>query len=382
MRGHWWKIAKLELTLALRDKESLIWSLAAPIAMAWLFGTMFGSDGPPAATRVKVERGLDPIHAQSSVQTPDVRLAEQYLRYRGFEVVDNTGLGIDDAIVVVLPDSIDAKLSTGRGFNINVIQGKADAMRAQAVSAVMREFSYEMVFRDPHIIVDHGNPFAIFNRPRMLALQTSTLGTAPKIASGKERMLPAMLIMYIMFQVMTFFLSLWVDDLKTGKIKRIVMSPATPRDLLLGEIAARLIWAAFQVVIILGVGSLLLHVRLNVNWLNFALVILAFMLAAASIGMMAASFFKSSEKAGAMGVMISLVLAALGGCWWPLEIVPAPMRAVAHALPTGQAMSAIGEMLAIGPSASFPAVNIAVLLLMAAIALPIAARRMRAQLVQ
>jgi hypothetical protein len=45
-------------------------------------------------------------------------------------------------------------------------------------------------------------------------------------------------------------------------------------------------------------------------------------------------------------------------------------------------MSAIGEMLAIGPTAPFPAVNIAVLLLMAAIALPIAARRMRSQLVQ
>jgi ABC-type multidrug transport system permease subunit len=195
-------------------------------------------------------------------------------------------------------------------------------------------------------------------------------------------MLPAMLIMYIMFQVMTFFLSLWVDDLRTGKIKRIVMSPATPRDLLLGEIAARIIWAALQVVVILGVGSLLLYVHLDVNWVNFSLLLLAFMLAAASIGMMAASFFRTSEKAGAMGVMISLVLAALGGCWWPLEVVPSGMRAVAHFLPTGQAMSAIGEMLAVGPTAPFPAVNIAVLLLMAAIALPIAARRMRAQLVQ
>jgi ABC-type multidrug transport system permease subunit len=160
------------------------------------------------------------------------------------------------------------------------------------------------------------------------------------------------------------------------------MSPATPRDLLLGEIAARLIWASVQVVIILGLGSLILGVHLDVNWINFGLVVLAFMLAAASIGMMAASFFKSSEKAGAMGVMISLVLAALGGCWWPLEIVPGAMRAVALALPTGQAMSAIGEMLALGPGAPFPYANIIVLLIMAAIALPVAAKRMRAQLVQ
>ncbi len=377
MRGNWWKIAKLELTLAMKDRESLIWSLAAPIAMAWLFGTMFGSDGPPQRTHVKIERSLNPEHTQI--------VAEDYLKYRGFEVAD-------DGIVVILPDSMQERLAGGKGVNVHVIQGKADAMRAQAVSAVMREFAYEMAFNHGRFapMMDRTtaayppprNPFAYIGRNNLLELKSETRGAAPKIASGKERMLPAMLIMYIMFQVMTFFLSLWVDDLKTGKIKRIVMSPATPRDLLMGEIAARLIWAALQVVIILGVGSLLLHVHLDVNWINFGLVVFAFMLAAASIGMMAASFFRSSEKAGAIGVMISLVLAALGGCWWPLEIVPSGMRAIAHCLPTGQAMSAIGEMLAIGPKAPFPAVNIAVLLLMAAIALPIAARRMRAQLLQ
>jgi ABC-type multidrug transport system permease subunit len=71
---------------------------------------------------------------------------------------------------------------------------------------------------------------------------------------------------------------------------------------------------------------------------------------------------------------------ALGGCWWPLEMVPGAMRAVALALPTGQAMDAIGEMLALGPQAPFPGLNIAALLVMAAIALPIAVRRMRVQL--
>jgi ABC-2 type transport system permease protein len=371
VRGNWWKIAKLELTLAMRDRESLIWSLVAPIAMAWLFGSMFGSGGAPEPTHVKIERSLNPEFIQS--------FAEDYLKYRGFEVAD-------DGIVVILADSMDTKLASGRGVNIHVIQGDADATRAQAVSTVMREFAYEMAFRKPGVSAsvedDSQNPFIHFREKRTLALQAETRGAAPQIATGKERMLPAMLVMYIMFQVMTFFLSLWVDDLRTGKIKRIVMSPATPRDLLFGEIAARLIWAGLQVVVILGVGSLLMGVRLHVNWLNFSLVILAFMLAAASIGMMAASFFRTSEKAGAMGVMISLVLAALGGCWWPLEIVPSAMRAVAHCLPTGQAMSAIGEMLAIGPTAPFPAVNIAALLLMAAIALPIAAKRMRAQLVQ
>jgi len=56
------------------------------------------------------------------------------------------------------------------------------------------------------------------------------------------------------------------------------------------------------------------------------------------------------------------------------------MRAVALFLPTGEAMDAIGEMTALGPSAPLPVRNIMVLLAMAAVMLPIAAKRMRVQL--
>ena len=370
MRGAWWKIARLELTLAARDRESLLWSLVAPIVMSWLFGWMFGPDAPPAPTRFAVDAGANPEPLRQAVST--------YLKDVGkFEESA-------DGIHVVLPDSMLERMSAGEKLEFRVIQGDASSNRAQAVSARVREMGYHIAFDSERWrarAAGTNDTGAAVANPSIL-LANETLGAAPKLVTGKERTLPSMLIMFIMFQVMTFFMSLWVDDLHTGKIKRIVMSPVTPRDLLLGEIAARLVWSGLQVAVILGLGSLVMGVHLDVNWLNFSLVLFAFMLAAAAIGMMAASFFRTSEKAGAMGVVISLMLAALGGCWWPLEIVPGAMRAVALALPTGQAMSAIGEMLALGPDAPFPAMNIAVLLAMALIAMPIAAKRMRAQLVQ
>jgi ABC-type multidrug transport system permease subunit len=369
MRGAWWKIARLEIGLALRDRESLLWSLVAPIAMAWIFGTMFDSK-PPAPTQVVIDAGLNP---------PVVRevVAGEFGR-RGFVVGD-------EGIRVVLPDSLLDRMASGRDVVARVIQGEAGDTRTQSVSACAREAMYRMVFRVAELQrLSAGDSAAGASRllaaSGPLVVAARPLGTAPKLVTGKERTLPAMLIMFIMFQVMTFFLSLWVDDLKTGKIKRIVMSPTRPRDLLLGQLAARLAWAGLQVVVILGLGSLVMGVRLHVPWLDFALVLFAFMLTAASIGMMIGSFFKSSEKAGAVGVIASLVMAALGGCWWPLEIVPGPMRAVALALPTGQAMDAVGEMLALGPAAPFPAANLVVLMLMALVTMPVAVRRMRSQL--
>jgi ABC-type multidrug transport system permease subunit len=43
-----------------------------------------------------------------------------------------------------------------------------------------------------------------------------------------------------------------------------------------------------------------------------------------------------------------MVLAALGGCWWPIEIAPAWMQGVATVLPTGWTMDALHKLVNFG----------------------------------
>jgi ABC-type multidrug transport system permease subunit len=366
MTPRWWTIAKMELTLALRDREALIWSLIAPIAMAAIFGAMFGGNETPSPTKVTIVAGTNP---------PAVaKVFETNLAQRGF-VVGETGIRVQ------VPDSLLARMIDGRGATARVVKKDESDTRTMAVSAAVREAMYSLAFHAREIRAgDSTQADARRAGESTLAVQTSTLGTAPHVPSGKEHTLPAMLVMFIMFQLTTFFMVLWVDDLRTGKTKRITMSPTPAGDILAGNMVARLLWAALQVVIILGVGSLVLNVRLNVSWGAFAAVIVAYMFAATALGLLLATLFKTSEKANAFGVIVGLMLAALGGCWWPLEIVPGAMRAVALALPTGQAMNAIGELTALGPSAPFPLRSVMILMAMAVILLPIAARRMRVQL--
>jgi ABC-type multidrug transport system permease subunit len=49
-----------------------------------------------------------------------------------------------------------------------------------------------------------------------------------------------------------------------------------------------------------------------------------------------------------------MILAALGGCWWPIEIAPAWMQSLALALPTGWCMDALHKLVSFGepPSAA------------------------------
>ena len=47
-------------------------------------------------------------------------------------------------------------------------------------------------------------------------------------------------------------------------------------------------------------------------------------------------------------VLVSLLMAALGGCWWPLEIAPPAQRLIALGLPTGWALQSLHQVISFG----------------------------------
>jgi ABC-type multidrug transport system permease subunit len=52
--------------------------------------------------------------------------------------------------------------------------------------------------------------------------------------------------------------------------------------------------------------------------------------------------------AAAIGVTCANTLAALGGCWWPIEITPGWMQTLQLFLPTGWAMDALHKLISFG----------------------------------
>jgi ABC-2 type transport system permease protein len=77
---------------------------------------------------------------------------------------------------------------------------------------------------------------------------------------------------------------------------------------------------------------------MNVNWgdapLAVALVILSSTLAAAALGTMLGTFVKTEGQANGLSIMIGMVMAMMGGCWYPIELFPQAIRSAARILPT------------------------------------------------
>jgi ABC-type multidrug transport system permease subunit len=81
----------------------------------------------------------------------------------------------------------------------------------------------------------------------------------------------------------------------------------------------------------------------------------------ASLALVLGSLARSQPQAAGIGVLGTMILAALGGCWWPIEITPPWMQSLAAALPTGWAMDALHRLVHFGDTAASAAPHAAAL---------------------
>ena len=65
----------------------------------------------------------------------------------------------------------------------------------------------------------------------------------------------------------------------------------------------------------------------------------------ASAGLWLGTVAKTEAQAGGLGVLAANGLAALGGCYWPVEVAPEWMQMVKNFLPTGWTMDALHKLI-------------------------------------
>ena len=73
-----------------------------------------------------------------------------------------------------------------------------------------------------------------------------------------------------------------------------------------------------------------------------------------AFGIMLATFARTQRSASSIAVLTSLILAPLGGCWWPLFVLPKWMQALAKITPHGWANTGFNKLMLFG--ADFSAV--------------------------
>jgi ABC-type multidrug transport system permease subunit len=183
--------------------------------------------------------------------------------------------------------------------------------------------------------------------------------------------------MYLMMNLLIFGGATVAAERRNGVIKRLMVHPVTRLELVMGKIYGLMLLGVVQIVFFLAVGKFLFHVNLGANLPAVTLTLLVFAWVAGSLGVLVGSLVAEHDRVAGICVLASLLMAALGGCWWPLEIGPPVMKTIALCLPTGWALQALHQLISFGSGFGAVLKPIGVLLAFGAAANLLAARFFR-----
>jgi ABC-type multidrug transport system permease subunit len=162
---------------------------------------------------------------------------------------------------------------------------------------------------------------------------------------------------------MLFGVSLGIlDERDWGTFDRVRSLPVPARNIVLGKLASRFAVGVVQMIVLFAVGFALFRISLGPQPWALLLPIVGIVLVGTALGLIVAAIAPSRDAVVPLGSVLIVTMAAVGGCWWPIDIEPRWMRSLAQALPTTWAMEAFNDLMIRGRRADAAYAPTAVLL--------------------
>lgn len=162
-----------------------------------------------------------------------------------------------------------------------------------------------------------------------------------------------------------------------GTLRRLLTTPTGNVTFLSGSIAGQFVIAVVQMLILIAFGIFVMGLDWGRAPGALLASLMAFALAAVAMGTTLGTFVKTESQANGISIMLGMVMALLGGCWYPLELFPPGVQTVVHVLPTTWAMQALTDLTMRGQGFAAILPEVGVLLGYALVFFVIGVRRFR-----
>jgi ABC-2 type transport system permease protein len=341
-------LARKDLHYLLREWGTWIWGFLMPILFFYFIGTITGGmTGPPEAKRI----GISAVPNAGFLVDEFVRGLEG----AGYKVdrVDAQALGDYSRRITIPPDFTNSVLAgrqstitlrrTGTGLNADydeiLVKRAAYSVLADLLAANKRTgAATPESFREVQAL------------PQMLTLEVTSAGTRRDPPTGFQQAVPGEMVLFILLVMFTTGGITLYQERTQGILRRLASSPMPRSAVVLGKALSRLAIGVAQIIFAMIAGIYLFKVDWGPHLIAVFAVLLSYAALAALGGMLLGNFGKSEGQLIAIGVILSNILAAVGGCMWPIEITPAWAQKTSLALPTGWAMGAMHKLISFGDS--------------------------------
>ncbi len=188
--------------------------------------------------------------------------------------------------------------------------------------------------------------------PRTLSLDISSAGKRIVPPTGYSQTIPGTMVMFTMMILLTSGAILLLIERKQGLLRRLASTPIPRSSVVLGKWLGKLALGLVQIAFAMMAGTLIFGMDWGPHLWMVCLILAAWAGFNASLGILLANLARSEAQMSAIAVIATMSLAALGGCWWPIEVTPSWMQDLAIYLPTGWTMDAMHQLINFGNDVS------------------------------
>ncbi len=347
------RIAVGDLKRVAKDRMAILWLLAMPLVMTYVFGSAMRGYGPQATWIPVIDLDRQELSA----------LFVDQLREDGYwiELKDASAqaeLKTKWPYGVVIPPGFSESILHGRQVKVPLVKGngtpeKILELQSRLLHAVVR-FTAGLALADvSHRPWDEASRTALkqaLARPQLLTMTRQSYRTLRPPPAGFSQSLPGMLVMFVMQMILTYGGTSLVNDRLGGRLRRLVAAPVTPIEAYGAKVLARVALACAQAVVLLVCGAVLFRLPLGDHPLFLLPVVLSLAAFAGCLSVLAGLLCRTEKQVILVAIFGSMVLSALGGCWWPIELVPETFKTIAMLTPSYWAMHGLQSVLYFGRS--------------------------------
>jgi ABC-type multidrug transport system permease subunit len=337
-----------ELRLMLKHKSVYVWLLVVPLAFVYFMGFAVRGPGRPY-------NRTPPVLIENADTNFLSRIFLAELNAQNMWLVAPTNREVA-VRVIRIPADFTERVQALQPVKLQFLQrneaGEADAalieVRLVRTLIAMNGHLLEAAAQTNQVSrLTEAQWRAILAQPDPVSVQARFAGRQP-VPSGFNFSLPGNLVMYLMLNLLIFGGNAVAAERGNGVINRLLTLPVTRFELVMGKIYGLMLLGTVQIAFFLLAGKYLFHVPLGANLPAVALTLLIFSWVAGSLGVLAGSLTVAEDRVVGICLLASLLMAALGGCWWPLEIGPPVLKTVALCTPGGWALQALHQLITFG----------------------------------
>ncbi len=137
---------------------------------------------------------------------------------------------------------------------------------------------------------------------------------------------------------------LFASERQAGTLRRILTTPTRKGTYIFGTIFGQVLIALAQMALLVGFGILVMKLNWGQDIPGLIIMLVTGALAAAAFGTMLGTFVKTAAQAQGLSIMLGMVMALMGGCWYPLELFPEVVRNAVKILPTTWTMQGLLDL--------------------------------------